>query len=99
MNRNHAMYRLIFCITCSLFFRVEVSAQAVSKNDLLKITTAADTFRNKHPIEKLYLQFDKPYYAVGDTIWFKAYLFNATYPEPPEKSALFYVELANDSNK
>ena len=76
-----------------------VSAQAVSKNDMLKIIAAADSFRNKHPIEKLYLQFDKPYYAVGDTIWFKAYLITATYPEPRDKSGLFYVELANDSNK
>ncbi|HEY2582939.1 MAG TPA: carboxypeptidase regulatory-like domain-containing protein [Mucilaginibacter sp.] len=29
---------------------------------------------NDIPIEKVYLHFDKPYYAVGDTIWFKAYL-------------------------
>lgn len=26
------------------------------------------------PIEKVYLHFDKPYYALGDTIWFKAYV-------------------------
>ncbi|MDB5132237.1 MAG: hypothetical protein JWR02_1986 [Mucilaginibacter sp.] len=29
---------------------------------------------NDYPTEKVYLHFDKPYYAVGDTIWFKAYL-------------------------
>jgi len=26
------------------------------------------------PIERVYLHFDKPYYAVSDTIWFKAYV-------------------------
>jgi hypothetical protein len=26
------------------------------------------------PQEKVYLHMDKPYYAVGDTIWFKAYV-------------------------
>src|SRR5690606_41292957 len=25
------------------------------------------------PSEKVHMHFDKPYYAVGDTIWFKAY--------------------------
>jgi len=28
------------------------------------------------PIEKVYLQLDKPYYAAGDDIWFKAYVVN-----------------------
>ncbi len=98
MNRNHTVYRLILCIICSLFFSVEVSAQAVSKNDLLKITAAADTFRNKHPLEKLYLQLDKPYYAVGDTIWFKAYLLN-DYLRPSDKSRIINIDIANDSNK
>src|ERR1700756_1491482 len=27
-----------------------------------------------YPVEKVYLQMDKPYYAVGDDIWFKAYV-------------------------
>ena len=75
------------------------AAQVLSKDDLIKINSAADTFRKNQPIEKLYLQFDKPYYSVGDTIWFKAYLFNASYFGPPDKSGLFYIELANDSNK
>ncbi|WP_316804781.1 carboxypeptidase regulatory-like domain-containing protein [Pedobacter nototheniae] len=29
---------------------------------------------NDYPAEKIYLHFDKPYYAVADTIWFKAYV-------------------------
>ncbi len=98
MNRNRTIYQLILCIICSLFFKIEVSAQAVSKNDLLKITAAADTFRNQHPIEKLYLQFDKPYYAVGDTLWFKAYLLN-DYLRPSDKSQIINIDIANDSNK
>ncbi|TCD00585.1 carboxypeptidase regulatory-like domain-containing protein [Pedobacter frigidisoli] len=27
-----------------------------------------------YPAEKVYLHFDKPYYAVADTVWFKAYV-------------------------
>ncbi|TDG34862.1 carboxypeptidase regulatory-like domain-containing protein [Pedobacter changchengzhani] len=29
---------------------------------------------NDYPAEKVYLHFDKPYYAVADTVWFKAYI-------------------------
>ena len=27
-----------------------------------------------HPQEKVYLHTDRPHYAIGDTIWFKAYV-------------------------
>ncbi|MES2278775.1 MAG: carboxypeptidase regulatory-like domain-containing protein [Bacteroidota bacterium] len=57
-----------------------------------------DTFNNHLPTEKLYMQFDKPYYAVGDTIWFKAYLLNANLNYSPLSSRL-YVEVLNDSSK
>jgi hypothetical protein len=69
------------------------------KNQLLKITVASDSLNREKPAEKLYLQFDKPYYAVGDTIWLKAYLFNATYLTTSGKSGLMYIDIANDSNK
>eukprot|EP01037_Dinobryon_pediforme_P008833 gene8833-8924_t len=37
------------------------------------MTTKLDSFAAKFPSEKAYLHFDKPYYAAGDTIYFKAY--------------------------
>src|ERR1700744_784289 len=49
------------------------------------------------PVEKVFLQFDKPYYATGDTVWFKSYLLNETLKYSPLSSRL-YVELLNDSN-
>jgi hypothetical protein len=75
-------------------------AQSASlKSELLKITSVSDNLTRKSPSEKLYLQFDKPYYAVGDTLWFKAYLFNAAYLTASDKSGLMYIDIANDSNK
>jgi hypothetical protein len=70
------------------------SPQAGINNVIAKI----DTFNNRLPAEKLYMQFDKPYYAVGDTIWFKAYLLNSDLNYSPLSSRL-YVELVNDSSK
>ena len=62
------------------------------------VISKIDTFNNKMPAEKLYLQTDKPYYAVGDTVWFKAYLLNSRLNYSPLSSRL-YIELVNDSNK
>ena len=74
-------------------------AQDISKAGLLKLAVATDAYRNDHPIQKIYLQFDKPYYATGDTIWFKAWLLNAAYLTPADKTGICYVELADQDNK
>jgi len=65
---------------------------------LLQFQSAADSSIKIHPAEKLYLQFDKPYYAVGDTAWFKAYLFHAPTMSLSAKSGIMYVDIANDSD-
>ncbi|WP_316746492.1 carboxypeptidase-like regulatory domain-containing protein [Pedobacter gandavensis] len=53
-------------------------------------------FNQKYPQEKVHLHLDKPYYAIGDNIWFKAYLYNATTQEPSDISKILYVELINE---
>ena len=39
-----------------------------------KIAQQLDRWLNEQPQEKVHLHFDKPYYAAGDDIWFKAYV-------------------------
>lgn len=51
------------------------------------------------PVEKLFLHFDKPYYTTGDTMWFKAYLFEAAFLNASDKSGLFYLEIADERNR
>ncbi|RZK49912.1 MAG: carboxypeptidase regulatory-like domain-containing protein [Pedobacter sp.] len=46
----------------------------------------------EQPLEKVYIHFDKPYYAVADTIWLKAYLTTA-HTIPSALSKIVYVEL------
>src|ERR1700759_2670984 len=55
------------------------------------------TYNDAMPVEKLYLHFDKPYYSIGDTIWFKGYLMNQAIGYSQQSNRL-YVELVNDSN-
>ncbi|MCC8427056.1 carboxypeptidase regulatory-like domain-containing protein [Mucilaginibacter sp. UR6-11] len=63
--------------TAILFSLLAVCLSAYSQNDTVSIKTIVTKtvkYNNEYPLEKVYLHFDKPYYAVGDTIWFKAYL-------------------------
>lgn len=44
-----------------------------------------------YPIEKVHLHFDKPYYSVGDTVWFKGYLTTNLYNY--DVSKIMYIEV------
>jgi hypothetical protein len=52
-----------------------------------------------HPVEKAYLQFDKPYYAAGDTIYFKAYVAAGELHKLSGLSGILHVDLINTKNK
>jgi hypothetical protein len=62
----------------------------VLKTILEKTKRLSDT----QPIEKVYLHFDKPYYSVADTIWFKAYL-TGEQNLPSQLSKVVYVDVMN----
>lgn len=84
--------RLFFALAfASLFF----SNQAFSQDTSTLKTIVGKTMQlnEERPIEKVYLHFDKPYYAVGDTIWFKAYLTNNH--QLSALSKVVYVEMLN----
>jgi hypothetical protein len=74
-------------------------AQQSPKVTISSIITAVNNRNADRAVEKLYLQTDKPIYHTGDTLWFKAYLFEQTYLHPSKKSGVLYIELANDSNR
>jgi hypothetical protein len=70
-----------------------------ANKEFMATLSAISGTRDRLPEEKLYLQLDKPYYAAGDTLRFKAYLLNADFLKPSKRSGLFYVELIDDSSK
>ncbi len=53
-------------------------------------------FNQAYPQEKVYLHLDNRSYFIGDTIWFKAYVVNATSLRLTDVSKVLYVELLND---
>jgi hypothetical protein len=83
-------------ISCSFYCVYGQQTPIVKINNY---ATALSNIRELKPVEKLYLQTDKPYYSVGDTLRFKGYLLNADYLKPALNSGLLYVELDNEQGK
>src|SRR5690606_37098227 len=70
--------------------------QARQQPDSISINTIVERTQvllENYPIEKVHLHFDKPYYAIGDTLWFKTYLTSNMYNY--ELSKIAYVEVLN----
>lgn len=100
--KNKALHLIISIFVCALLnlFNMAMSFSQVSpKENLHQIITRLNTQNDSLSIEKLYLQTDKPTYLAGDTLWFKAYLLNASFLTYSTKSGVLYLELSNDSNQ
>jgi hypothetical protein len=63
-----------------------------------KIVTALQKWNDNNPQEKVYLHTDKPYYVVGDTIWFKAYVTIGNKHQLSAMSGGLYVDLITESD-
>jgi hypothetical protein len=72
-----------------LFFSYKTSAQAID--------SVLNIYANVYQQEKVYIQFDKPAYAPGETVWFKAYLMAGIFPSDISKN--FYVEWGDENGK
>ncbi|WP_121809823.1 carboxypeptidase regulatory-like domain-containing protein [Mucilaginibacter kameinonensis] len=73
-------------------------ASVFAQQDSIPLTTIIEKtskFSSNYPIEKVYLHTDKPYYAVGDTVWFKAYVTIEKH-QPSALSRIVYVDLINN---
>lgn len=88
MIARRFLFSLFLTIFCTTVF---AQRDSVPLKDLAeKYGKVAEAY----PIEKVYLHFDKPYYAVGDTVWFKGYLtYTLNMPSPYSK--IIYVDVYN----
>ncbi|MET4080540.1 hypothetical protein ABIB40_000484 [Pedobacter sp. UYP30] len=82
------------------FFALLASVIAFKVDDdpFAAILKKLEDYSSKYPQEKVYLQLDKPYYAVGDDIWFKGYVVNTKTQAPSTISGILYVELINEKD-
>ncbi len=72
------------------------SYQPTIENEFIKVLKKKSTEANsKMPEERVYLQFDKPFYNPGETVWFSAYLRNGQNFKPSTQSDILNVEFIN----
>jgi TonB-dependent SusC/RagA subfamily outer membrane receptor len=85
-----------------LFLSIIVSAIAfgfIREDDpIKKILLQIEKYRSEYPQEKVHLHLDKPYYAIGDNIWFKAYVVIAEKNQLSSFSKILYVDLINEKD-
>ncbi|WP_262246580.1 carboxypeptidase-like regulatory domain-containing protein [Parapedobacter soli] len=89
------MIRTIKLLCCALFICCQ-SIHLHAQQDSISINTVVEKTQKlleAYPIEKVHIHFDKPYYSVGDTMWFKVYLTSNMYNY--ELSKVAYVEVMN----
>jgi len=70
-----------------------VKAQELPRIPINTVVERLQKVLGVYPIEKVHLHFDKPYYAVGDTLWFKTYLYTNQVEYQPSK--IIYVDIIN----
>ena len=72
---------------------------SVAIRKLQQFVRNIQVFNRLVPQEKVYLHFDNTGYVLGDTVWFKAYVVNASNLLPDTLSSVLYVELLNEKGK
>lgn len=77
----------VFCFPVILFSTV--NAQNFEAN--------IARYSQEYAQERIYLHYDKPSYAPGETVWFKAYLMEAVFPANESKTV--YVDWTDDKGK
>ncbi|HKG07514.1 MAG TPA: hypothetical protein VKB19_13685 [Pedobacter sp.] len=84
-------------ILAFILFSIGLHFSANAQQDSLildNIINKSKKNSDSRPVEKVYLHFDKPYYSVADTIWFKAYL-TMELNTPSQLSKIVYVDVIN----
>ncbi|MEP7256235.1 MAG: hypothetical protein ABI666_10710 [Ferruginibacter sp.] len=75
----------------SYFFMSNYTTKAQS------VENSVNLYGTNFPQEKIHIHFDKEIYLPGETIWFKAYLFEENLPS--ERSTNFYAALYDENGK
>ncbi|WP_246029433.1 carboxypeptidase-like regulatory domain-containing protein [Pedobacter nototheniae] len=81
-----------------IFIVIGFMAFKMDDDPFSQLLKKLDEYTNKYPQEKVHLHMDKPYYAIGDDIWFKAYITNTKTQGPSNISKILYVELINEKD-
>jgi len=83
---------------CYIYFFLFICHAGIlfSQESTVKTTiNAFQDYTEKHQMEKIYLHLDKPYYAAGEYMYFRAYLTDMDLSPENVSSRIIYVELSD----
>ena len=81
------------------FVALALCAFKIDETPLQKLLKQLAKITANYPQQKVHLHLDKPYYAIGEDMWLKAYVVTAENREPAPIGKVLYVELINDKNE
>lgn len=94
MNLRRFLFILPILLTVSRLTAYAQQRDSIPLTDLIDKTAK---YFSGHPVEKVFLHFDKPYYALGDTLWVKAYVTTDLHI-PSVLSKIVYIDFINDQH-
>ena len=92
------MKRALFPLVLLLAGLIGFSSFIVKDDLLNSLLEKLERFTAERPQEKVHLHLDKPYYSVGDDMWFKAYVVNAEENKLSLLGKVLYVELVDEQD-
>ena len=85
-----AMLAMVAWITPSNYYQL-----AMDNEFIRSIKTKLSAYQQKLPEDRLYVQFDKPFYEPGDNIWFATFVRDGQTMKASNKSDIVHVEFLN----
>jgi hypothetical protein len=102
MNNDHRLIKIIgvllALVPCFCFGQMNRSNTARNDTANRDVVARLKAYSSSHLTEKAYLQFDKPYYAIGDTMYFKAYVTMGEQHQLSQWSGVLHVDLVDEQN-
>lgn len=84
-------------ISCALTLCCTLCFKLIAQEDPLNgLISKLQRVLEDYPQEKVHIHTDKPYYVVGDSLWFKGYIVNAEKNGLSGLSKILYVDLINE---
>ena len=88
---NMKNLRIVFLILASLFV-LQVFPQ-VEDTRIKKLNTQINKLNHEYPQQRIFVQFDHPYYTTSDKIFLKAFVLNYSSYLPDTVSTNLYIEM------